>query len=716
MKTVRLLKLKVLPKDEKPRRMTPSVFKQEMMQSSEERLNNITEVHLPLQLETPEGNTTHSMLSPVKPDHPIFQPYPSELVFQNFIPLQTYSLPLLLLNNDQVAHPVKLDQDISEQFYVAGPETGRSKIAPGMSASFMVFFTPQESKDYSHRLICVSPRECFEIPIRAIGPRAILDFKDEIHLPTCLVKASTEKTHFVCNIGNCKANFKLHTKSPFSVTPSTDILDVGEGIQVTVIFQPMKVGQFQEDLILQYDTGEDVHISLFGTSEELNICLQPEPVNLKKTYISLTSSQTVSLTNCSDIPLKYHWTVLPSQAEDDLSFFRENSVLQQVEEKREGNMCRPSRCESDPKAIHHPLLLSQSLQESNSQAAEDCPPTLSLSGITLEPVRGELWPNTTANFLIVFKPEEAKVYQHTVYCNVTGKQSSLPLRIKGEGLGPKLELNYNLMDIRNVFIGDKDHYELQMTNKGLIDAPFKFSRPKTTFGLCFSIRPKEGVIPPGICQAVEISFHSRTLGSFSEDLLLIVTGQPQTQILTFRGCVIGPTFHFDVYELNFGDVAFGFPATQTCTLFNTSFVPMTFALHVMGDGLGPRSITSTQQVSDLSPKSWQGYPTWDRFLRPVEFTVSPTTGTVDAMSDVSIKVTLCSNTVKKYELALAIDVEGVGEEITILPLNARCVVPEIEFEPAILDFQRCYLGLPYEMNLRLINSSNLPACYGVLDQ
>ncbi|XP_008409888.1 hydrocephalus-inducing protein homolog isoform X2 [Poecilia reticulata] len=712
----KLRKQKVLAKEDKPRRMTPSVFKQEMMQSSEERLNNITEVHLPLRLEAPEGNTTYCMLSPVKPDRPIFQPYPSELVFQNFIPLQTYCLPLLLLNNDQVAHPVKLEKDISEQFYVAGPETGRSKIAPGMTASFMVFFTPQESKDYSHRLICVSPRECFEIPIRAIGPRAILDFKDEIHLPTCLVKASTEKTHFVCNIGNCKANFKLHTKSPFSVTPSTDILDVGEGIQVTVIFQPMNVGQFQEDLILQYDTGEDVHISLFGTSEELNICLQPEPVNLKKTYTSLTSSQTVSLTNCSDIPLKYHWTVSPSQAKDDLSFFRENSVLQQKEQKRDENMCRPSRCESDPTAIHHPLLLSQSLQESKSHAAEDCPPTLSLSGITLEPVMGELWPNTTANFLIVFKPEEAKVYQHTVYCNVTGKQSPLPLRIKGEGLGPKLKLNYNLMDIRNVFIGDTDHYELQMTNKGLIDAPFKFSRPKTTFGLCFSIRPKEGVIPPGICQAVEITFHSRTLGSFSEDLVLTVTGQPQTQILTFRGCVIGPTFHFNVYELNFGDVAFGFPSTQTCTLFNTSFVPMTFALHVMGDGLGPRSITSTKQVSDLSPKSWQGYPTWDRCLRPVEFTVSPTTGTVDAMSDISIKVTLCSNTVKKYELALAVDVEGVGEEIMILPLNARCVVPGIEVEPAILDFQRCYLGLPYERNMRLINSSNLPVCYGVLDQ
>uniref|UniRef100_A0A3B3UK42 HYDIN/VesB/CFA65-like Ig-like domain-containing protein n=1 Tax=Poecilia latipinna TaxID=48699 RepID=A0A3B3UK42_9TELE len=541
--------------------MTPSVFKQEMMQSSEEHLNNIAETLLQKEFSRNMHACVFFQLSPVKLDRPIFQAYPSELVFQNFIPLQTYSFPLLLLNNDQVSHPVKLDQDVSEQFYMAGPETGRSKIAPGMTASFMVFFTPQESKDYSHRLICVSPRECFEIPIRAIGPRAIFDFKDEIHLPTCLVKASTEKTHFVCNIGNCKlfmADFVVNC--PFSVTPSPDILDVGGAIQVTVMFQPMKVGQFQEDLILQYDTGEDVHISLFGTSEELNICLQPEPVNLKKTYISLTSSQTVSLTNCSDIPLKYQWTVSPSQAEDDLSFFRFGL---EKEEKREGNMCRPSRCESDPTAIHHPLLLSQSLQESNSQAM------------------GELWPNTTANFLIVFKPEEAKVYQHTVYCNVTGKQSPLPLRIKGEGLGPKLKLNYNLMDIRNVFIGDKDHYELQMTNKGLIDAPFKFSHPKTTFGLCFSIRPQEGVIPPGICQAVEISFHSRTLGSFSKDLLLTVTGQPQTQILTFRGCVI-----------------------KLIIPFNLPF----------------------------------------NFLK---------------------------SKLKKYELALAIDVEGVGEEIMVFPLNAR---------------------------------------------
>lgn len=50
---------------------------------------------------------------------------------------------------------------------------------------------------------------------------------------------------------------------PFSVTPITDLSNVGEGIQVTVVFQPKTVGQFKEDLILQYDTGE-THFSLLS--------------------------------------------------------------------------------------------------------------------------------------------------------------------------------------------------------------------------------------------------------------------------------------------------------------------------------------------------------------------------------------------------------------------------------------------------------------------
>ena len=76
--------------------------------------------------------------------------------------------------------------------------------------------------------------------------------------------------------------------------------------------------------------------------------------------------------------------------------------------------------------------------------------------------------------------------------------------------------------------------QVQVYNRGLIDAPFRLSRPDTTFGRCFSFRPKEGVVPSGACQAVQVTFCSPVLGTFTEDLLLTVSGEPQPLTVTFR--------------------------------------------------------------------------------------------------------------------------------------------------------------------------------------
>ncbi|KAF3689156.1 Hydrocephalus-inducing protein Hy-3 [Channa argus] len=646
--------------------------KRERLQSTEERLANTNRMHPPCILELLDmSKTTHH----------------------------------------KVSRQVKLELKDSEYFYVGGPEDACCKVAPGMSSTFTVFFTPQENKDYHHNLVCVTERERFEVPVRAIGPRAILDFQDEFYLPVCAVKAFTQKTHLVRNIGNSIAIFKLHTKKPFSVTPSSGTLDVGESLQVTVDFHPMTVGDHTQDLLLHYHTGEDVYMSLYGTCEELNIHLEPDSLLLKKTYISLASTRTVSLTNTSNIPLQYCWSAWSSQEDKDQSLLRESSVLQQKEKE-----LLLIKRDSDPTAIQHMSLLSRALQESRDHTARDHLLAAPQSCITVEPVEGEIWPNVTVQFNIVFKPEEAMLYEQTLYCDVTGRESWLPLTIKGEGIGPKLQLNYNLMDMKNVFVGDKDCYEVLLTNSGLIDAPFKLSSPDTAFGRCFSFHPEEGVVPSGACQIVEVTFHSHVLGTFSEDLLLTVIGQPEPLILTFRGCVIGPTFHFNVSELNFGDIAFGFPLTLPCTLFNTSFVPMKFALRVVGDGLGSPSITSATQVSELSRNNWQSTTAKDLYMRPVEFTVSPAEGSVRAMSDITIQVTLCSNTVKGYRLALVVDVDGVGNDIKTLPIIARCVVPEIVVETPMLDFERCFLNYPYHQQVRLTNPSPLPACYGVLDQ
>ena len=76
--------------------------------------------------------------------------------------------------------------------------------------------------------------------------------------------------------------------------------------------------------------------------------------------------------------------------------------------------------------------------------------------------------------------------------------------------------------------------QVLVSNKGLIDAPFKLCCPDTTFGSCFSVSPEEGVLAPGAKLVLLVSFSSRTLGAFCEDLLLRVAGQPEPQSLTFR--------------------------------------------------------------------------------------------------------------------------------------------------------------------------------------
>lgn len=46
--------------------------------------------------------------------------------------------------------------------------------------------------------------------------------------------------------------------------------------------------------------------------------------------------------------------------------------------------------------------------------------------------------------------------------------SRLPLTIRGEGMGPKLRFNYNVMNMENVVIRDTDHYEVREEEKSVL--------------------------------------------------------------------------------------------------------------------------------------------------------------------------------------------------------------------------------------------------------
>lgn len=63
---------------------------------------------------------------------------------------------------------------------------------------------------------------------------------------------------------------------------------------------------------------------------------------------------------------------------------------------------------------------------------------------------------------------------------------------------------------------------------------------------------------------------------------------------------------------------------------------MTFALRVPGDGRGSPSISC--DMMEVSRNNWRGSDARELYARPLEFTINPAVGSVDAMSDITIKV------------------------------------------------------------------------------
>nr|XP_025867468.1 hydrocephalus-inducing protein homolog [Vulpes vulpes] len=703
---------RVVTKEEVNRMLTPSEFLKEMSLTTEQRLANTRLMCRPQIIELLDmGETTHQKFSGIDLDQALFQPFPSEIVFQNYTPCEVYEVPLVLRNNDKIPRMVKVVEESSPYFRVVSPKDIGHKVAPGVPSIFRILFTPEENKDYAHVLTCITEREKFIVPIKARGARAILDFPDELNFSTCPVKYSTQKILLVRNIGNKDAVFHIKTHRPFSVEPSVGTLNVGESMQLEVEFEPRTVGSHSKRLFVHYDTGEKVFLSLYGAAIDMNIRLDRNSLFIEKTYISLASQRTVTIHNRSNIIAHFQWKIFATQEDEDREKCRVCDDLSKEEKNETDEFLE--ECIIDPSLRERLSILSRTFENQRRLVQADS--MLFLSNIfTIEPLEGDVWPNSSAEITVYFNPLEAKLYQQTVYCDISGREIRLPLRIRGEGMGPKIHFNFELLDIGKVFVGSIHCYEAMLSNKGSIDALFNVIPPTSALGACFVFSPKEGIIEPNGVQAVQISFSSAILGHFEEEFLVNVNGSPEPVKLIIRGCVIGPTFHFNVPALHFGDVSFGFPHTLICSLNNTSLVPMTFKLRVPGDGNGHKSISTCEQYSDNKIPSWNK----DKIpiMKPKEFTITPSSGTIRPQGFAAIRVTLCSNTVQKYELALVVDVEGIGEEVLALLITARCIVPNLHMVNTEVDFGRCFLKYPYKKMVQLVNHDDLPGCYEVLPQ
>ncbi|XP_039414534.1 hydrocephalus-inducing protein homolog [Corvus cornix cornix] len=173
-----------------------------------------------------------------------------------------------------------------------------------------------EALDYSHELSCTSGKERIVVPIQAIGGRPILDFPDQLDFPVCIVKCSSEKT-LLENTGNLEAHYEMSTKSPFSVVPARGTLGIGETMQVTVKYQPLRTGDHDAPLVVRYGRDETIQTKLHGEAIDLNIGLSTYSVELEKTYITVLCHTTMVIENRSDTTAHFQWRTYPNEEEEN---------------------------------------------------------------------------------------------------------------------------------------------------------------------------------------------------------------------------------------------------------------------------------------------------------------------------------------------------------------------------------------------------------------
>lgn len=98
---------------------------------------------------------------------------------------------------------------------------------------------------------------------------------------------------------------------------------------------------------------------------------------------------------------------------------------------------------------------------------------------------------------------------------------------------------------------------------------------------------------------------------------------------------------------------------------------MKFTLRVPGDGVTD-SVCGTSDLDNVN--SERAAPSLVLGSDPPrEFEIIPSTGTILPQSEIKVTVKFISNTIKKYEMNMVVDVDSVGEEIVSLPITAKYV-------------------------------------------
>jgi len=576
--------------------------------------------------------------SSVPVDEPLFQPFPLHLEFREYEEYGLFRQTLYFRNNDSVPRRMRVEKLDSQYFKVTPNPRKNDRIAPGMELSYEVTFRPHKRKEYCEFLVCVTEREKFRIPISAPGPFACMDFPDEVHFGTCPVNHRNERTFLVRNIGEKDAHFSLSTSSPFDVKPANGFIEIGGSLQITVFFNGDHCGQYNGELEISYENGQASFAKLSGSTESVSVSVDKPVAEVDPAYISLRATTTVKIKNDADLPVHFEWRGFANEFDEEEERTRLLEDLKRLEQQE--NVQLEDR---------HDLAAVKQKYKNLRKAVQDDQMLFADENFKIEPMSGQVWSRSSKEITIAFSSQVAAKFAVIAFLLVSGRENRIPLKLLGEGLGPKAGFLSSMVDVGTVFIKTSHTFCLQLENRGDIDCEFMLDPIDPVIYDQVSFEPSSGVLAVESAKNVLVKFTSKSLGRFSEKFSFTLKGTTEKLVVKVKATVIGPTFKLNIPEFHFGRVPFGFTNAKAFKILNTSLIPMEFKLRVPGDGKFEEN----------------------------EFVLIPDTGVIPPKEEFDVIFEFTSRTVMHYNLELVVDVVDIGEGILKVPIVGVCAVANV---------------------------------------
>lgn len=565
-----------------------------------------------------------------------FSVSPQEIIFRSFKPNKTYEATITFKNQSKQSEYIRVARVTSQVFSLTAPKSaeGSLKVASGLTVSYKVRFTPESNKDYSCVLRVLTDNGEMSVPLVAHADRGSLVLPAQFTTNPCPVKASESTTLFLRNDEPGECIWKASVDAPFAISPSSGVVPGNGGLlPVDVLFSPRQCREYHSTIRFFLGLGGDMvqEVPVTGNGFETSIQMEPHDLEFVDTYVTRERQAIIQVANNSDHTAHFSW-------KNDY----EDTATMDMESESESRL---------------------------TEAYMD-------SVFSIEPASGIIYGRGVREFTVTFNPQLAVLSGSTAYLDISGKCRRLPLSIAGRGVGPQCRLEFTRLNIGDIFMNELHEYEINIENIGCVEAVFTVLPPTSLMGRKFTFTPSSGVLAPSESTLLKVQLQSDLIGAINEIFPIHLHGATNDLTAQFKGRILGPTYHFDIHELDFGNVSYNFWHSRTFYISNTSRIPMKFSLHL---------------------------PEESEFID--EFKIIPAEGTIPAKHAQIVQVDFLSNTVGEYDTAIVMDMEDVGDEIDCLPLKALCMVPPLYLVSDTISYGRCFVGYEYVMNLEVANDT-----------